>query len=129
MKRSVLAARTGCNIETVRYYEKQGLLPDPPRTVAGHRVYDQSHEQTLGFIMRARALGFSIAEIRDLLSLVDGGRYTCGEIRDRTLIHLKAVRERLADLKKLEATLAETVAACTGDDAPHCPIIEALYQP
>ncbi len=126
MKRGELAKRTGCNIETIRYYEKVGLLLDPPRTNVGHRVYDDSHEQTLRFIMRSRELGFTIDEIRGLLDLVNGEQYTCGEVKDRTLLHLKAVRDRIADLKKLETTLALTVSACEGGDSPNCPIVDAL---
>ncbi|MBL4613963.1 MAG: helix-turn-helix domain-containing protein [Magnetovibrio sp.] len=128
MTRGELAKRTGCNIETVRYYEKIGLPPDPPRTQKGYRVYDRHHEQTLRFIMRARELGFTIEDVRGLLSLVDGGNYTCGEIRDKTLAHLKAVRERIADLQRLEQTLSKTVADCAGGDAPQCPVVDALIK-
>ncbi len=126
MKRGQLATRTGCNIETIRYYEKVGLLPDPPRTEKGYRVYEHKHEQTLRFIIRSRELGFTIEQIRGLLSLVDGGDYTCTEIRDQTEAHLAAVRDRIVDLKKLEATLVETVAACNGGNTPNCPVVDAL---
>ncbi len=126
MKRGELANRTGCNIETVRYYEKVGLLPDPPRTQKGYRIYDETHEHTLRFIMRSRELGFSVEEIRGLLSLVNGGHYTCGEIRDKTLAHLNVVRGRIADLARLEETLSKTVAACEGGNAPCCPVVDAL---
>lgn len=128
MKRGELAKRTGCNIETVRYYEKIGLLPDPPRTDNGYRVYATGHEQTLRFIMRSRELGFTIEGVRGLLSLVNGGEYTCAEVRDRTVVHLKSVRERIADLLKLEATLSETVAACDGGDTPNCAVVDALVR-
>jgi len=128
MKRGELAKRTGCNIETVRYYERVGLLPNPPRTEKGHRIYDDGHKQTLRFIMRSRELGFTIEEVRGLLSLVDGEKYTCGEVRDKTVLHLNAVRERIADLKKLEVTLATTVAACEGGSATNCPIVDALIR-
>ncbi len=128
MTRGELAKRTGCNIETVRYYEKIGLLPDPPRTQRGYRIYDENHEQTLRFIVRARELGFSGKEVRSLLNLVDGGHYTCGEIRDKTLAHLDVVRGRIADLLKLEKTLSKTVAACEGGDAASCPVVDALIR-
>jgi MerR family mercuric resistance operon transcriptional regulator len=66
MQRAELARRTGSNLETVRYYEKVGLLPEPPRTAAGYRSYDIAHERRLRFILRARELGFSLEEIRGL---------------------------------------------------------------
>jgi MerR family mercuric resistance operon transcriptional regulator len=126
MKRGELATKTGCNIETVRYYEKAGLLPDPPRSDKGYRIYNRGHEQTLRFIVRSRELGFSVEEVRSLLSLVDAGHYTCGEIQQKTMDHLKGIRERIHDLKKLEITLTKTVADCEGGDAPNCPITNAL---
>ena len=71
LQRAELARRTGSNLETVRYYEKVGLLPEPPRTTAGYRSYDTAHERRLRFVLRARELGFSLDEIRELLRLVD----------------------------------------------------------
>ena len=71
LQRAELARRTGSNLETVRYYEKVGLLPEPPRTAAGYRSYDTTHERRLRFVLRARELGFSLDEIRELLRLVD----------------------------------------------------------
>jgi MerR family transcriptional regulator, mercuric resistance operon regulatory protein len=126
MTRGQLARRTGRNLETIRYYEKIGLLPAPPRSGGGYRQYAAVHERRLRFIMRARELGFGIAEIRGLLALVDRHAYTCAEVRDMTLNHLAAVRLRIADLKRLERTLAGTVAACAGRKVPECPVIDAL---
>ncbi|MGH6946837.1 MAG: MerR family transcriptional regulator [Kiloniellales bacterium] len=126
LQRGELAKRTGCNLETVRYYEKIGLLPDPPRTPSGYRTYDEVHEHRLRFILRARELGFGIEEIRGLLSLVDRHVFTCAEVQEMTLHHLADVRAKLADLRRLERTLAETVAACSGAKVPDCPVIDAL---
>jgi len=126
MQRGELAKKTGCNIETVRYYEKIDLMPEPPRTTGGYRDYDREHERRLRFILRARDLGFGIEDIRGLLKLVDRHTYTCAEVREMTLEHLDAVRQKLADLKRLERTLAKTVAACNGRDVPDCPVIDAL---
>ena len=126
LQRGELAKRTGCNLETVRYYEQIGLMPEPPRTEGGHRIYDAIHERRLRFILRARELGFAIEEIRGLLSLVDGGAYTCAEVRELTVHHLREVRAKVADLRRLERTLARTVAACAGSDIPDCPVIDAL---
>jgi len=126
MQRGELAKRAGCNIETVRYYEKIGLLPDPPRTAGGYRDYDPEHGRRLRFILRARDLGFGIEDIRALLKLVDRRAYTCAQVREMTLEHLDAVRLKIADLRRLERTLAKTVAACNGRNVPDCPVIDAL---
>lgn len=123
-----LSRRTGCNIETIRYYERIGLMPAPPRTAGGHRSYGGVHERRLNFIRRSRELGFSIEQIRLLLGLVDGGRYTCGEVKSVTDRHLDEVRRKLADLRRLKRTLQEISAACAGGRVPECPIIDSLYQ-
>ncbi|MGH6943356.1 MAG: MerR family transcriptional regulator [Geminicoccaceae bacterium] len=122
-----LSRRTGVNVETVRYYERIGLVPPPPRTEGGHRLYPGGHLKRLSFIRRSRELGFTLDEIRNLLSLVDGG-YTCGDVRSAALAHLAGIRRKIADLRRMERTLAETAARCEGGDAPGCPIIEALFE-
>jgi len=126
MQRAELAKRTGCNLETIRYYERIGMLPDPPRTSAGYRVYEEAHAKQLRFILRGRELGFSIEEVRGLLSLVHGGNQTCAEVQQRTERHLGDVRAKIADLKRIETILAATAAKCTGDSVPACPVLDAL---
>ena len=126
MKRGELAKKTGCNIETIRYYEKIGLLNDPPRNESGYRIYGEDHQQRLRFVLRGRELGFSIGQLRELLTLVDGGSYTCAEVRELTKEHLAAVQEKISDLQRLEKTLAATFAACDGRQVPECPVIDAL---
>jgi MerR family mercuric resistance operon transcriptional regulator len=128
MRRGDLAGRSGCNIETVRFYEKRGFLPDPPRTGGGHRDYGQEHLKRLTFIRRSRELGFTLAEVRGLLSLVDGSGHTCAEVRSMTLHHLDDTRRKIADLQRLALTLEDIAAQCEGDAVPECPIIEALFQ-
>lgn len=122
-----LSKRAGCNIETIRYYEKCGLLPAPPRTKGGHRLYGEGHLKRLVFIRRSRELGFSLDEVRALLGLVDRGDYTCGEVKALTLDHLQTVREKIKDLRRLEKTLAGISSRCEGGTVPECPIIEALF--
>lgn len=122
-----VSQRTGVNLETVRYYERIGLVPPPPRTEGGHRLYADGHLKRLTFIRRSRDLGFTLDEIRNLLSLVDGG-YTCGEVRSAAMAHLVGIRRKIADLRRMERTLAQTAARCEGGDAPDCPIIEALFE-
>lgn len=124
--RAQLARRAGCNLETIRYYERVGLLGEPPRTASGYRIYDDKHVRRLRFIMRGRKLGFMIEEIRGLLALVDDGTQTCGEVKARTEDHLSDVRAKIADLRRIETVLARTAARCSGDAAPECPILDAL---
>ncbi|MBR28208.1 MAG: MerR family transcriptional regulator [Rhodobacteraceae bacterium] len=124
--RGDLARTTGCNIETIRYYEKTGLLPDPPRTDAGYRIYSAAHATRLRFILRARELGFSMEDIRGLLGLGDGTAPTCAEVKERTERHLADVRAKIADLRRIEKVLSVTAARCSGEDVPDCPVLETL---
>ena len=119
--------RTGVNIETIRYYEKIGLVPPPPRSEGGHRVYSDPHLKRLVFIRRSRELGLTLDEIRNLIGLVEGG-YTCGEVHGAALAHLKTIRGKIADLKRMERTLADTAAQCERGDAPDCPIVDILFR-
>lgn len=126
LQRAELARRTGCNLETIRYYEKISMMPDPPRTASGYRIYGEDAVSRLRFILRARELGFSLEDIRRLLELVDSGTQTCAEIKERTERHLVDVRAKIADLKRIEKVLAKTAAHCSGDDIPECPVLDAL---
>ena len=121
-----LSEQTGVKIETIRYYEHDGLMPAPPRTSGGHRSYSEEHLKRLTFIRRSRELGFSMAEIRGLLALVDGGSYTCGEVRALTLEHAESVRSKILDLQRMEQMLVEIASGCEGGAVPECPIIDAL---
>ena len=127
LSRGSLSKLTGVNIETIRYYEKIGLMPDPARSSGGHRIYDQSHLKRLSFIRRSRELGFTLQEIRELLELVDGGDYTCAEVRDRTLHHLDDVALKIRDLQKMQSTLESMASKCDGGLVPECPIVDELY--
>lgn len=127
MLRGELANQTGVNSETIRYYEKIALMPNPARSAGGHRLYDQSHLKRLSFIRRSRELGFSLQEIRELLQLVDGGDYTCAEVRDRTIIHLDDVSRKIHDLQKMQKTLKSMASKCDGGLVPDCPIVDALF--
>lgn len=124
-----LAAAAGVNFETVRYYERIGLMPPPARTANGHRAYEQGHVRRLAFIRRARELGFSIEDIRALLALAEPSRVSCGGVREIARTHLDEVRAKLADFARLEAILAATIAQCSGDPAPSCPVLDMLGTP
>lgn len=121
-----VSRRTGVNIETIRYYEREGLVPPPPRTRGGTRVYGDDHVKRLAFIRRARELGFVLAEIRSLLALVDQKDFTCDQVRDLTLAHADMVRSKIADLRKVERVLRDMAAQCDQGAIPDCPVIEAL---
>lgn len=123
-----LSRRAGVRIETVRYYERIGVMPAPPRTGGGHRAYGKAHVKRLAFVRRARELGFSLDDVRELLRLVDEGDVTCEQVRELTLRHLADVRAKIADLRRMERTLADTAARCAGDETPDCAILETLYE-
>ena len=121
-----LARRTGVNIETIRYFERVGLLNKPDRTEGGHRVYVEQHIRTLGFIKRSRGLGFTQDEVRAILDLGGPEGACCDEVRDIAFIHLEKVRRKIADLARLERLLATTVERCSGGHVPDCPVIDML---
>jgi MerR family mercuric resistance operon transcriptional regulator len=121
-----LSRRTGVNIETIRYYEKIKMLRAPPRTEGGHRVYGQTETRMLAFIRRARELGFSLDEIRALLDLGGPGNASCADVRKVAARHLDDIRAKIGDLKKLERLLAKTIARCSGNRVPDCPVLEIL---
>jgi len=129
MKIGELSAETDCKIETIRYYEKIRLLPEPSRSTGGYREYNVDHLKRLSFIRRCRELGFTIEEIRGLLELVDGGDYTCSDVKKITLEHVNSIRQKITDLKRLEKTLSQIASQCAGDGTPECPIIDALFEP
>ena len=123
-----MSKRTGVNIETIRYYERIELMPKADRTQGGNRQYNHQQLKRLSFIKRSRELGFSIAEIRELLSMMDSEAVSCGEVHDMTVGHLKSVHEKIASLKKLEVALTEMASQCARGDMPDCPIIETLFE-
>lgn len=122
-----LSKHSGVNIETIRYYEKIGVMPAPDRGASGYRVYCADHLKRLSFVRRSRQLGFSLDEIRDLLRLVDGHGYTCGQVRELTLDHMAEIRRKIKDLKRLERVMAEMAGQCSGERAPDCAVIDALF--
>ena len=128
LRRVDVARATGCNLETIRYYETVGIMPDPPRSAKGYRSYDEFHVRRLRFVMRSRNLGFSLEEIRGLLGLVDDRTQTCAQVQDVAEAHLQDVQAKIADLTRIERVLSETVARCTGDAAPDCAVIDALLE-
>ena len=123
-----LSGRSGVHIETVRYYEKIGIMPAPARSAGGYRIYGTNHVRRLHFIRRGRELGFSLDELRGLLHLVDGQTYTCREVNALTIAHLATIRQKIADLQRLEHVMSDMAKQCKGDRVPECPIIDALFE-
>jgi len=121
-----LSQLTGVNIETIRYYEKVKVLPAPPRTENGRRVYGPMEGRILAFVRRSRELGFSLDEVRALLRLGGPERASCREVREIAAHHLDDIRAKISDLRKLERLLTKTVAQCTGTTAPECPVLDIL---
>jgi MerR family transcriptional regulator, mercuric resistance operon regulatory protein len=121
-----LSRRTGGNVETIRYYERIGLLPVPDRK-GRYRRYGAADVGRLVFVRRARELGFTLDEVRVLLKLsrVDGGA-ACAEVRDLAASHLAEVQAKIADLRAMEWTLTEAVCRCDAGEMPGCPLIDAL---
>lgn len=123
----VLSRKTGCNIETIRYYEKAGMIPHPARSEGGHRLYGSGHLKRLAFVMKARALGFTLSEVKDLLRLVDERDRPCGEVRNLAAAHLQDVRAKLEALQAMEKVLSEMVVSCDREQSTDCPLIERMF--
>lgn len=121
-----LARQSGVKLETIRYYERVGLLAAPRRSAAGYRRYHGEAVGRLRFVRRARELGFSIAEVRRLLALADQRSRSCRRVHDIAAAHLEDVRHKLADLQRLEALLSEMVGSCARGTMPDCPLLESL---
>ena len=122
-----LSEETGVNIETIRYYERIKMLPAPPRTAAGRRIFGAEDTLTLVFIRRARELGFTLDEIRALIALsAKTGQAACAEVRELAVGHLDDIRAKIADLRAMERALADAVRRCDAGEAPGCPLIDTL---
>ncbi len=124
-----LSRRSGVNIETIRYYERIKVLPAPPRTANGRRVYGPAETRTLAFIRRSRELGFTLDEIRTLLTLsAENGQGACAEVSKLATGHLAEVRAKIDDLKAMELVLVDAVRRCDAGESPGCPLIDALWR-
>ena len=124
---SPLARQAGVGIDTVRYYERMGLLPEPPRRASGYRVYPADTLQRLQFIRRAKNLGFSLEEIKELLELSSHSASGVSAVKASAAAKLKDVEERIAELERMRDGLRQLVDACPGHGAPQdCPILNAL---
>ena len=117
----------GVGVETVRFYEREGLIEEPPRTESGYRQYPQETVSRIHFIKRAKELGFSLREIKELLALRIDPEMSCEDIRQRAEAKIADIEEKVRTLRRMKKALAKLTAACSGR-APvsECPILEAL---
>ncbi len=123
-----LAKETGVNIETIRYYERLGLIPEPPRRVSGYREFTPKYVERIRFIKRAQALGFTLLEISELLAVADG-HPACKDIRKFAEDKVEDIEVRMHDLQKIKAVLNDLIKKCLGKrKISECPIIESLSQ-
>ena len=122
-----VAKQAGVGIETVRFYERQGLLDEPPRRASGYRQYAQEAVTRIQFIKRSQELGFSLKEITELLSLRVDPETTCGEVKQRAEAKIADIDTKLRDLQRMKEALTTLVAACSGSGpTSQCPILDAL---
>ena len=126
MNIGAVAKATGVPPKTIRFYESVGLLPRVQRSAAGYRVYGNDDVLRLGFIRRARRLGFAVAEVAALLALWQDQSRASAEVKTLALGHIAAIDDKIAELKAIRATLGKLAEACHGDARPHCPILEDL---
>lgn len=130
LKIGELAARTGCQVETIRFYEKEGLLPVPPRSAANYRLYDDAHIERLTFIRHCRSLDMTLDEIRSLLLFQDAPEGECGEVNALLDAHLRHVATRIRELQELEQQLVELRRCCDAvRPVQQCGILQELKDP
>jgi MerR family transcriptional regulator, copper efflux regulator len=122
-----VARRADVGVETIRFYERQGLVPEPPRTPAGYRQYAEETVSRLRFIQRAKQLGFSLREIEELLSLRVRADASVAGVKARSAAKIREIDGRIRDLERMRKSLASLVKACSGSGgAEECPILDAL---
>jgi Hg(II)-responsive transcriptional regulator len=130
MKTGELAARAAVNVQTVRFYERRGILPKPARTRGGYRDYPADAVRLIRFVKRAQDLGFTLVEIEDLLRLRDSRRASCAAVKAAGEAKMAAVEAKISDLKAMKRALAVLLVSCERNDRDReCPILEALQRP
>lgn len=122
-----LANKSGVNIQTIRYYERRGLIKPKRIKESGYRLYDEGAVRTISFIKQAKELGFSLKEIDSLIKLRSPSKANCAKVKDRAGLKLQDVREKLGKLKKMEKSLLALIDDCAKEQTfDVCPIITAL---
>ena len=126
MRIGTLAAACNCPAETIRYYEKIGLLPKPVRTANGYRSYDERHQKWLQFVLRSRALGFTQDEVRRLSNIADQSQPVCADVHQLLVEHIVDVRKKLLDLERMETALVRLTSKCQDGTLNDCQVIDEL---
>jgi len=122
-----VAKRAGVNLQTIRYYERRGLLPRPPRTASNYRLYPQDSVRRVLFIKRAQELGFTLKEIKELLSLRAAPRARCADVRNRAEAKVRDIDEKMHALDAIRKALTRLIGECSGKGSvTECPILDAL---
>ena len=129
MRIGELARATGTKAETIRYYEREGILPAADRTDSNYRDYSDDHLATLTFVRRARELGFSMAQVRELLALSDQDDKPCQDVDQLVLRQMVEVERKIADLSSLRDELGQMLRSCQADKIGECRIVESLARP
>lgn len=129
MKISEAAAASGCHLETIRYYEREGLMMPPARASNGYRTYKQDEVERLRFISRGRELGFSLDEIRSLLRLNDDPTMSCCDVDGIARTHLTEIGTRVVELQRIAMELERVIDGCAGGNRGTCTILDALKRP
>ena len=129
MKIGAAATASGCHIETIRYYERIGLLPRAARTEGGYRDYTDDEVRRLRFITRGRELGFGLDEIRSLLALSDDATMSCAQVDEVARHHLEEIKARVRELNRMAKELERTIHGCSGGKRAQCAILDALRAP
>ena len=127
MRTHEVADQAGVHTETLRYYERRGLIPEPPRTAGGYRDYPPSTVQLLRFVKRSQALGFSLSAVEELLDLAGGGPDNCDTAHELAMAHVADLDRRIGELQRMRAALVTLADNCTGPRRErHCPLLEAI---
>ena len=126
--RGELASLSGCNIETIRYYEDRGVLPAPRRAENGYRIYERKHIAALRFILQFRNLGFSLSQCRSLFDLAHDEPGQCQEVASQINEHIDDVERRIQDMEAMSSTLRAAAQMCVAQPNASCPMLRALLK-
>ena len=127
MRTHEVAEQAGVNAQTLRYYERRGLLPEPPRSPTGYRDYPPTAVEVLRFVKRAQELGFTLAEVEELLGLAEGGPESCEAVRQLAEAHIVELQRKIADLQRMRSSLTALVDTCERPRADRsCPLLAAI---
>ena len=127
LKIGEVAERARVNLQTIRYYEREKLLPEPPRLAAGYRMYPEQTVRRVRFIKRAQQIGFTLSEIRDLLAIRIGGDRTSSEVRVLAQAKIIDIEEKMQTLQRMKEALGRITERCSGcGPASECPILESI---